>query len=266
MYKDNYRGNIINRYLVGDFRVVETHFTKGLKLLKHAHSNAMLSIIEYGNFTENVSNKLFEIKKFDILYKPSFTPHSNFFFKSVRCLTIELPYSIIKNAEKLGMNLKKAFNINNHSKNLNLLTRIRNELKNKNSFSEKILEGIVYEIFEIEYLRSRNENRDTPKWIENLLNEINKIDYNLTLNELSKIADKNPIYIINSFKKYLDITPGEYLRKRKYELICNELISTNKPIVDIVYQFNFFDESHFYKFFKKYAGNTPTFYREIHKN
>ena len=100
MYKDNYMGDVINCYLVGNFRIVETHFTKGLKLLKHAHCNAMLSIIEYGDFTENISNKLFEIKKFDILYKPSFTPHSNIFFKSVRCLTIELPDYFIKKAEK----------------------------------------------------------------------------------------------------------------------------------------------------------------------
>lgn len=265
MYKDNYRGNVINSYLVGDFRIVETSFAKDVKILKHTHSNAMLSIIEDGNFTQNISNKSFKLKRFDILYKPSFTPHSNISSNRIRCLNIELPDDFIKKTERLGMDMKNVFCINS-SKNLNLLTRIKNELKKNNSFSEKIIEGIIYEIFEIEYIKTKCKKTNTPEWMDDLLNEISKIDYKLTLNDLSKIANKHPIYIINSFKKYLDTTPGEYLREKKYALICNELINTKRPIPDIVYHFNFFDESHFYRFFKKYTGKTPSYYRQIHKN
>jgi len=266
MYKDNYKGNVINIYLVGNFRVVETFFAKDVKILKHTHSNAMLSIIESGNFIQNISNKSISLKKFDILYKPSFTPHSNTFITNdVQCLNIELPEDFIKKVEKLGLDIKNVFYISG-SKNLNLLIRIKKMLKRSNSFSEKILEGIIYEIFETEYIKRKDEKTNTPEWIDDLLNRINEIDYKLTLNDLSKIANKHPIYIINSFKRYLNTTPGEYLRRRKYELICNELINTKRPIADIVYQFNFFDESHFYRFFKKYTGKTPSYYRQIHKN
>ncbi len=265
MYDYNYKGLILNSFIIGNFRITETYYSKDSKLIKHAHSNAILSLVENGYFKENISNESIQIKSFDILYKPPLTKHSNFFSSGVKCLNIEIPQYFINKAEKMGLNMKNFFFIKS-SNNANLLTRLKKELKKNNSFSVKVLEGILYEILEIKYLMDQNSKMNRPVWLIKLLNNIESSNCNLSLNDLSQMANKHPVYIINTFNKYLNTTPSEYIRQLKYKLICKELINSDKPLINIVYQFNFFDESHFFKFFKKYSGKTPTSFRQIHKN
>ena len=112
-----------------------------------------------------------------------------------------------------------------------------------------------------------NSKQDMPKWLEEIADYMeNSPDDKLSISVLAGIAGIHPVQFINTFRKYYNTTPAEYLRQKKIEQICKELSTTDKSMHDIVFQFHFADQSHFIKFFKRYIGITPSKYISIYRN
>ncbi|HED07390.1 MAG TPA: AraC family transcriptional regulator [Ignavibacteria bacterium] len=262
-----FHGQILNQRQIGNFELTETVYTPGLKIDKHFHTSPLFSIVCSGTLSEKYQNKYYKHSKFGLIYKPSFTEHSNYFYENgAKCLILKLPNSVINHLQELGLEVGSIFNFQSNANSV-LITRLRNELKYFDQFSYLSLEGIIIELF-AHNLRLKNKTTlFQPDWFRDMINNIDSTKINdLNLNKLAEMANVHPVYLINTFKKFLNMTPGEYLRQKKLEIICSELKNTNKPLLDIAYQFNFSDQSHFNRFFKKYLGITPLKFRKLYNN
>jgi len=85
-----------------------------------------------------------------------------------------------------------------------------------------------------------------------------KISIDLIAKELSY----NKEYLIRKFKDEMNITPQQYIISLKTHISSNSLIDSNSNVVDISYEFSFFDQSHYNRAFKNIYGISPKKYKK----
>lgn len=112
---------------------------------------------------------------------------------------------------------------------------------------------------------SRNpliSSKDVPLWLEKLCLEMkNKDNFENGIAVMSELSGKTPQHIWRAFKKYFDKSPGEYLNDIKLTYAANQLINTDRPIIDICMDTGFNSLSYFYKIFKQKYDFTPNEFR-----
>lgn len=84
----------------------------------------------------------------------------------------------------------------------------------------------------------------------------------LRTEHLSAHFNISTAYLGRYFKLHAGETMQQYIASYKTKLIAHRLHYSDKRINEIASEFNFTDESHLNKFFKKQAGHSPREYRE----
>ena len=93
----------------------------------------------------------------------------------------------------------------------------------------------------------------------------NNLQERITVAELAEHFNIGEPYFIRLFKKETGLTPLQYIINKKFEIVRGLLDNTNLPIHNIMYQVGFIDANSFSRAFKKYAGCSPSEYREKSK-
>ncbi|OMC71437.1 hypothetical protein BK126_04930 [Paenibacillus sp. FSL H7-0326] len=83
----------------------------------------------------------------------------------------------------------------------------------------------------------------------------------ITFKQLAVVSGLNPHYLSKLFKKDTGFTLANYIQKERIEEAKQLLDHSNDPISSIGERLTFYDQAHFVKVFKKYAGVTPKQYR-----
>jgi AraC-like DNA-binding protein len=83
---------------------------------------------------------------------------------------------------------------------------------------------------------------------------------NVTLSELSDIADLSEFHLLRLFRATVGLPPHAYLIQKRIDH-ARGLLSQSLPIVQVGLEAGFADQSHFTKWFKKIVGVTPGQYR-----
>ncbi|MFD1142367.1 helix-turn-helix domain-containing protein [Larkinella insperata] len=84
----------------------------------------------------------------------------------------------------------------------------------------------------------------------------------LRTEHLSERFNTSTAYLGRYFKLHAGETMQHYIASYKTKLIAHRLQFSDKRINEIASEFNFTDESHLNKFFKKQSGHSPREYRE----
>lgn len=69
-------------------------------------------------------------------------------------------------------------------------------------------------------------------------------------------------YISRVFSKEVGLSISDYLVQKRLEKVRNELLHTEKSVIEIAYDAGFSNINSFNRIFKKYQGLTPTDYRK----
>lgn len=88
----------------------------------------------------------------------------------------------------------------------------------------------------------------------------------LTAEHLGASFGISESYLGRYFKKHANETLQDYVTQYKLKLIENRLLHSEFRIGEIAREFNFTDESHLNRIFKKYKGASPSAYRKARKS
>ncbi len=109
---------------------------------------------------------------------------------------------------------------------------------------------------------SQRERSSLPPWIEDLCNKMSlKDNFTQGIDRLFELSHTSREHISRSFKKYLAVTPTEYIKQLRLNYAVNQLANTNRKVVDICFDSGFGNMSYFYKCFFECYGMTPAAYR-----
>ncbi len=92
-----------------------------------------------------------------------------------------------------------------------------------------------------------------------------KCHENVSLDELSQAAFCSRFHFTRLFKQAFGIPPHVYLRQMRLNKALKDL-RIGKPITAVALDLGFYDQSHFSKSFKKYAGVNPKSFAAINKS
>ncbi len=79
----------------------------------------------------------------------------------------------------------------------------------------------------------------------------------LTVDDLADQLHCSKFYFLREFKKFMDITPYQYLMSKRLEQARDRLMSTEQSIAVVGMDLGFNDQAHFTRAFKNQFGLTP---------
>ena len=86
----------------------------------------------------------------------------------------------------------------------------------------------------------------------------------ISLEEIASAGNVGKTLCANLFKKYVSMTPGEYLIYYRIQKSIELLTKTDMSITEISYASGFSSSSHYTKTFREMMGTTPLKYRKEH--
>lgn len=101
-------------------------------------------------------------------------------------------------------------------------------------------------------------NNDLPLPLQNALTALHRA-YNkpITLNQLAGYCGVTPEYLCRLFRRYLGITPWQYLERLRLRVAHYLLQETGLSVGDVAFLAGFNDLRHFQRLFKRAYGKTP---------
>ncbi|MFT4155594.1 AraC family transcriptional regulator [Parafilimonas sp.] len=152
-----------------------------------------------------------------------------------------------------------------------LVESILTEQTNQQLYYNRITEQLVNTIITVV---ARNIALKLPKKIkentgEPVLEILHYIQQNifepksLRADKLSRQFNISQTYLGRYFKKQTGDTLQNYIASYKLRLVETRLLHSDMRINEIAYEFNFTDESHLNRAFKKFKGMNPTEFRKI---
>ena len=121
-------------------------------------------------------------------------------------------------------------------------------------------------VYALKFLKVNNKkefdidlNLETmPKWFSDLIAEMNlKENFILGLPKMIELAHISQEHLNRIFRKYLNMTPTEFINKKRIDYSIELMLNNHENITEISYMCGFNNLSHFYHIFKKQFHCSP---------
>lgn len=250
--------------------VTYSKFGQDWKSLKHFHPFTEIFFVLNGEGTLTVENETFDIKTNDLIVVPP-----NVYHQENSHDNKPLEYVVLGVQDLLFQidNPAQNFIYQNFDKdNDDILYYVHHLLMESetkeigyDTVCQKLLELLILKI-----IRKININLQAHQITSPVKREIrvicHYIDQNysedLSLESLAKYMKMNKYYMAHEFKKYMHISPIQYLINRRIQE-CQSLLKTSSlSVSEISEAVGFSSQSYFSQIFKKTLGMTPLQYRQ----
>jgi len=155
-----------------------------------------------------------------------------------------------------------------------LIGSLLNEQTNQQLYYNRVSEQIINTIItivarNIALKLPKNINECTGEPILDMLNYIQQNIFepkNLRAEKLGRLFNVSPNYLGRYFKKQTGDTLQGYISNYKMRLVETRLLHSDMRINEIAYEFNFTDESHLNRAFKKHKNMNPSEFRRMNSS
>ena len=128
------------------------------------------------------------------------------------------------------------------------------------SVSELAIEGLVLEMLARASRRSSEAKTSTthPQWLSHAVDFIREnYAQPVSLSQIAATVGVHVAYLAEVFRKHHGCSIGQYIRRLRLDYAARQVMFSEESLADISIDAGFYDQSHFTKFFKRYAGMTP---------
>jgi AraC family transcriptional regulator len=252
-------GTLLRSSAVASFTLTETAYHPQLQLPAHAHQTAYFCFILQGTFTEAYGRRSRTCRASTLVFHPPEEVHSDLFHSKVRCFNIQI------NAHLLQQMAAPSQPADFHGGALtHLATKLYREFRETDEVSAFIIEGLALELLAAAVRSGKTSGGAAQPWLaraREILHE-NFVD-GLTVANIAATVGVHPTHLVREFHRYYHCTMGEYVRQRRVEFACRQILASQAPLSEIAVAAGFFDQSHFTRTFKLITGMSPAAYRKV---
>lgn len=235
----------------------------GLRVPRHEHEHAYLSLIRDGSFVERYGRRQRVVVPGMLLVSPPGEGHSEHMDEhAVSSLNIELSPDWLRELFEAGSPLDRPAHLQSETI-LSLTDRLLCELRSQDADSSLAIESLTWEILYASVLdRSFRPDRTMPGWLRQVRD---LIDGNLSrppaLGPLAREVGVHPVHFAVVFRRFYGCSLGEYARRRRLDEARRRIAESGTSLSRLALDLGFTDQSHFTRTFKRFTGMTPSQYR-----
>jgi len=150
------------------------------------------------------------------------------------------------------------------------LSEFRNQLmgasevgyKLSNSIRERLIAASdIYsrlEILESELLNLLIYNNDFPEYFSKIFEELKNSETSGSISDFCKKHNVCPRKLERMYNKYIGVSANTFSTLSRFHASLNSVLYTDfSKLSDLAYDNGYFDQTHFIKDFKRFAGNSP---------
>jgi AraC family transcriptional regulator len=251
-------GTVLRSSAIASFTLTETAYPSGLKLPEHVHQTAYFCFILQGTFTEAYGRRSRACSASTLVFHPPEEVHSDHFYSSVRCFNLQIDAHL--HQQMVGLNQPAGFRggILTH-----LATKLYREFREMDEVSAVLIEGLALEMVAVAARSIKTSGRARRPWLtraREILHE--NFAEGVTVADVAAEVGVHPTHLAREFHRYYRCTIGEYVRRRRIEFACRQILASDAPLSEIAVASGFFDQSHFTRTFKLLTGMPPAAYRK----
>lgn len=146
------------------------------------------------------------------------------------------------------------------------LRRILSLTQKKDLHGELIVSSLIVSVLTQLLIENSSENLSLgfmPPYLKSVLKEMeNRFQEPLSLDMLSQLTAVSKFHLAREFKRYMGITPNEYLILTRLNHAKELLKYSDRTVEEIAYSCGFNHVSHFISLFKRHEKTTPLKYRK----
>lgn len=260
--KPFYGSSLVSRDF-GQFVMTERQYAGGCATPVHAHERALFCVVLDGGYEEQQSSRKLYCTRSTMLYHAAEEEHLERFSESgARSLIVEIGSEWIQRVRELSCAGMMTSAAQDNGALRPTGSRLYREFLSADPAARVIIEGLLYEIAgEFFRIEQRRETR-RPGWLGRAVEMIqDNFPRKLTLAGIAEEVGVHPVHLAQSFRRFHGCTVGDYIRRVRIDYICQELVRSDRPYMDLATAAGFADRSHFTRTFKRAVGLLPSQYR-----
>lgn len=269
--KGSFFGQTVKKIQTENFGLSETGFPSQSRLPLHSHELPYFGFVLDGDYMERFDRRQRVCSRQSLIYHPAGERHEQYFETGgVRLFRIEIGSRYCSELTRSNLLLEYPANVRNCEVQT-IFRRLYREFEIEDDASSLIKEGLILELIgNLARLSKPFERRGgtgrPPRWLKQIFDLIDaRFAEPLSLGALAREADVHPVTLAREFRRYYNRTFGDVVRQKRVELACGEIVKGELPLVEIAVRAGFYDQSHFTKIFKRFAGMTPKEYQSRHR-
>jgi AraC family transcriptional regulator len=241
------------------FIVMASTYEPFAALNPHRHALANISLVRRGSFVERLRNRAVECLPFSLIAKPPDELHSDRFGSAgAICLHISFSDDRLSGWGTLSRAIERTPVVRRGIVTA-LILRLDRELRNGDSASGLVIEGLVFEV--LAHLVRRDDtdhSRVPPVWLRRVRDLVHaRYREHLGVGDVAADVGVHPGHLTRMFQRYYRCSLGEYARRRRIDAAVQLITASDTPLGEVAIAVGFYDQSHFTNTFKRYTGCTP---------
>jgi AraC family transcriptional regulator len=245
--------------------VVESVFLPNETLPWHTHRWPYFTFVLRGGYTEECHGRSFDIAEGDVVLHGAGEAHADRMHDAECCLlNLEFTQPWLDRIASFGARLDFRVTCNG-GEFLQLGKRLHRELWSDERISALCIEGLALELL-AHSAQYKAKDATHPTWLRTAVDYLRAhFTASPSLVDVADAAGVHPVHLAREFRRRQGLTVGEYVRKLRVNFVCDELVGSDQPIVDIALKAGFSDHSHMTRVFRQETGLTPSEFRNLRR-
>jgi AraC family transcriptional regulator len=251
-------GVSLNALMLSDFEVRLARYDAGVRLHRHSHEHASLTMVLRGGVTEQYTSVTQQCRLGTVLIKPAEIAHSNeYALAPTECILVA-----VVDRDSLTYSSPRLFDDVSSIRSprvASLAGSIARELRTPDAVSPMAIQGMLLEVLALGVRgKERISAGSPPKWAAALRDYLNDHwSQSVRSGDVARVAGVHHHHATRVFRRHYGCTPAQYLRRVRLERSIEALLDTNLPFATIAAQAGFSDQSHFTRVISAHVGCTP---------
>jgi AraC family transcriptional regulator len=255
-------GHTVDNLRMDDLFLADVRYPKRGNLPLHVHARPYFCLIQRGTYTESYDGKTRRCAPGMLVFHPAGEAHTETFDEAhVDSFNVEIGPEWTQRMNEFGILLDRPVEFQGGDA-VNLAQRMLVELSANDSASGLSIEALTWEILAAFGGANTRVESSQPQWLKNAREAFDsRLAESLSLRSVAHEVGVHPVYLAAAFRRFHGCSPGQYLRRRRFERARHLIADPNVSLAQVATDTGFSDQSHLNRVFRRFTGMTPGQYR-----